>query len=96
MAQDEFRDVNLTVKIDNFPGRKRCPYCDAMPTEMEWSSEGLRIWCNNYICKGGHYRIFTPIHPEEIDLVKVTKEVISDWGKYCEGIRRQKKEAAKA
>lgn len=91
MAQDEFKDVNLTVQIRNFDGRKRCPHCNEVPTEMEWSSEGLRIWCRNKECTGDHYHIFTPIEPEEIDLVKVTKQVIQDWNKYCKGIRKQRK-----
>lgn len=95
MAQDEFENVNLTVKIDNFNGRKRCPYCGEMPKEMEWSSEGLRIWCREKKCDDGRYPIFVPIYPEEIDLVKVTREVIEEWGKYCDGIKRVKREIAK-
>ena len=91
MAQNEFDDVKLTINIKNFPWRKRCPYCGEKPTEIEWSSEGLRIWCRNEACDGGHYHIFTPIHPEELDLVKVTKELLSDWENYCIGIKRMKK-----
>ena len=89
MAQNEFDNVNLTVNIKNFPFRRRCPYCNEKPEKMEWSNEGLRIWCRNENCTGGHYHIFTPIHPEELDLVKVTKEVIQDWGRYCIGIKNR-------
>lgn len=89
MAQDEFRDVNLTVQIDNFKDRTPCPYCGTKPDKMEWSSEGLRIWCRNDYCSGGHYKIFTPIHPEETDLVKMTHEVLKDWGTYCIGIKER-------
>ena len=95
MAQDEFKDVNLTVKIDNFPGIEKCPYCGEKPTEMEWSSEGLRIWCRNDKCDGGHYHIFVPINPEDLNLADVTRSVIFDWGVYCVGIKRQKKEKTK-
>lgn len=95
MAQDEFENVNLTVQIKNFTGRKRCPYCGKAPTEMDWSSGGLRIWCREKKCDGGRYPIFVPIYPEEIDLVKVTREVIEDWGKYCDGIRKQRYKKAK-
>lgn len=91
MAQDEFANVNLTVKIDNFKNRKRCPYCKIKPEEMEWSSEGLRIWCRNPECSGGHYRIFTPIEPWEVNLVSKTREVLADWEMYCRGINRQHK-----
>lgn len=90
MAQDEFRNVNLTVKIDNFKERKKCPYCGERPTEMEWSSEGLRIWCRNPECTGGHYHIFTPILPQEIDLAQATSRVIEDWAKYCDGIKARR------
>ena len=93
MAQDEFRDVNLTVKIDNFK-RRRCPYCGIAPTEMEWSHEGMRVWCRNPECTGGHYRIFTAIDTEKCnDIVEATWSVLSDWGKYCSGIRQQKEMA---
>lgn len=87
MAQDEFKDVNLTVKIKNFKGRAKCPYCGKKPEEMEWSSQGLRIWCRNRECDGGHYKIFSPILPQEMDLVHATERVIKDWSTYCEGIR---------
>ena len=83
MAQDEFKDVKLTVNIKNFKGRRRCPHCNEMPSEMEWSSEGLRMWCRNEACTGGHYKIFTPIPIEELDLVKKTNELLRDWGTYC-------------
>ena len=82
MAQDEFKNVNLTVKIKNFPGRKRCPYCNEKPEEMEWSSLGLRMWCRNEKC-GHNYVIFVPIPIEELDLVKKTEELLVNWGKYC-------------
>lgn len=91
MAQDEFKNVNLTVKIDNFNHRKKCPYCNDTPTEMEWSSEGLRIWCRNPECTGGHYHIFTPIAPEDTNLADKTKELLYAWSTYCLGIRKQRK-----
>ena len=96
MAQDEFRDVNLTVQIGNFRRRRRCPYCGETPKEMEWSSEGLRIWCRNPECTGGHYRIFYPIMPQEIDLIQATKRALKDWGKYCSGISQQRRSARRA
>ena len=93
MAQDEFRDVNLTVKIDNFK-RRRCPYCGETPKEMEWSSEGLRIWCKNPECTGGHYHIFTAMDMEKCnDIIVATKNVLGDWSQYCSGIRQQRQSA---
>ena len=82
MAQDEFRDVNLTINIKNFPGRRKCPYCGERPKEIEWSSLGLRMWCRNPKCKK-NYKLFVAIPEEELDLVKKTKEIISAWGQYC-------------
>ena len=87
MAQDEFRDVDLTVTIKNFNGRARCPYCGKKPEKMEWSSEGLRIWCRNDYCSGGHYKIFSPIPIEELDLVAATRRVLDDWAQYCKGTK---------
>ena len=75
----------VTVNIKNFNKRKRCPYCGEMPEEMEWSTEGLRIWCRNKKCTGAKYKLFVPIPEEELDLVKMTRAVIGDWGKYCKG-----------
>ena len=96
MAQDEFKDVNLTVKIDNFKGRKRCPYCGKTPNEMEWSSQGLRIWCKNPECNGAHYHIFVPIPLEETNLQFMTWDLIREWNKYCLGIRKQRRMKVKA
>ena len=89
MAQDEFRDVNLTIEIKNFPANSRgkCPYCGKRPEKVEWSHEGLRIWCRNQYCSGNGYKIFVPIEPEELDLVTKTKNLLADWGQYCAGIK---------
>lgn len=94
MAQDEFKDVNLTVEISNFKDRAKCPYCGEKPKKMEWSSEGLRIWCRNGYCRGNHYKIFVPIPPEELNLVKMTRALLKDWGKYSYGIKYQKTQEA--
>lgn len=72
----------VKVKIKNFRGRKRCPYCGVKPEEMEWSPEGIRIWCENPKCNS-NYKIFVAIPEEELDLVKMTRKLISDWGNYC-------------
>ena len=89
MAQDEFKDVNLTINVKNFPGRKRCPYCNEMPEEIEWSSLGLRMWCRNPNCSN-NYKIFVSIPIEELDLVKKTKETIENWGKFCKNAKIMK------
>ena len=79
----------LTVKISNFKGRARCPYCNEMPTEMEWSDEGIRICCNNDKCTGGHYHIFEPIYSDDLDLKKATERVISQWKYYCNSLKKR-------
>ena len=87
----EKENVKLTVEISNFKGRKRCPYCNSKVNEMEWSDEGLRIWCRNKDCGSREYKIFTPIDGGELDLVKMTRKAIENWGEYCKNVGRRMK-----
>ena len=81
----------LTINIKNFPegDRAACPYCGEKPEEIEWSPEGLRIWCRNKECSGDHYKLFREIAPEEWDLIKVTRQLLYDWSQYGESINRK-------
>ena len=91
MSKEKKENVRLTVKISNFKGRKRCPYCNSKVDEMDWSDEGLRIWCRSENCGGKGYKIFTPIDGGELDLVKMTHRAIGEWNEYCINVGRRMK-----
>ena len=82
----------VDICIKNFPKRDRakCPYCGAEPQEIEWTPLGLRIWCRNPECKGiggTKYIMFLAIPEEELDLIKMTKQLLSYWSTYCRNSR---------
>lgn len=98
MAQDEFRDVNLTIDIKGAKGIKRCPYCGEKPNKIEWRNGELRMWCRSDNCSGsGHYRILSkPIQEGELDLVKVSRAIVNDWNIFCDSVIRQREKKATA
>lgn len=77
----------LNVRIDNFKGIKRCPYCDERPKEMIWTDLGIKLACRNPECPGPKYLIYVYIPKEEIDLKKMTFTLIDDWNQYCMNIK---------
>ena len=84
-------EVKLTVHIDNFKGIEKCPYCKKKPIAMEWGDDGLRIWCRTNECSGKRFKIFTPILPEEKDLVEATRKAIDHWNTYCKKVKERLK-----
>ena len=92
MPKKKEEDVKLKINIKNFKGVSKCPICGMRPEEIEWSREGLRIWCNEYLFSSKHkesapVKIFEPIYPEELDIVKVTKKLIESWNTYCKNMK---------
>ena len=73
----------LNVRIDNFKGIKKCPYCGEKPKEMLWTDLGIKLVCRNPSCTNPKYLIYVHIPKEELDLKKMTQKLIDDWNLYC-------------
>lgn len=73
----------LNVRIDNFKGIKRCPYCGEKPKEMMWSDLGIKMTCRNPDCPKPKYLIYVHIPKNELSLQKMTQKLIDDWNQYC-------------